>query len=529
MADAATPGVWRRLRGCTCSLACRQCGQSGDTPEKALARQKTAAGGASATEVAPRRVVLCFVSDMKGLMQICGHAGPAATYNCLLCMARLNQTAKAGVPHLPELPEPWKSKDTRPADIINPPARKGTDEMLAHARRYAADAAKPGAPKDLSSADYASCANEPMIWSSDLSEHLSRTPLHITLGLGTNYIHAIKAEALALDIEWAMNVSDSDKLDAYIEADGEENAARREAEEHRDTVESKAAGMAIELDHDPKADRKGTANSATDAHAWVLKYRNFKRERDAAEADAKKAEARAAAAEKRRDAAKTAILGGEVEGGPFLKRYHAFLKEVGISEAVYFGGTFIGPYIEKVLASLDNIKLLAGIVGPGRFVCPDGVERPFGSAARAAELESVLVPFAKLHHLFNRKDALCDHEIASFKLLIKEHAIAFATTFPTVTPTPKMHVLNYHMEELLERHGSIGIDTEQGIESFHPEFTYVHNMFRSMDRQPERQLEAVAGRLWCRGGGKRARGTEGLKEQKQAREEKVRVKKRVVK
>ena len=87
-------------------------------------------------------------------MQICGHAGPAATFNCLLCEARLHQTAVAGVPHLPELPDPWKAADKRAPEIIKPPARKGTDEMLALAAAYAAAVAAPGAPKELSSAAY---------------------------------------------------------------------------------------------------------------------------------------------------------------------------------------------------------------------------------------------------------------------------------------------------------------------------------------------------------------------------------------
>jgi hypothetical protein len=138
---------------------------------------------------------------MKGLMQICGHAGPSATWNCLLCMARLHQTSKAGVPHLPELPEPWRSQDARDADIICPPARKGTDEMARYATAYAEASAAQNAPQQLSSEAYASCTNMPMIMSDDLSEHLSRTPLHITLGLGTNYIHLIKAEAHALDVQ----------------------------------------------------------------------------------------------------------------------------------------------------------------------------------------------------------------------------------------------------------------------------------------------------------------------------------------
>ena len=82
---------------------------------------------------------------MKGLMQILGHAGPSATYPCLLCYARLNHTFVKGVPHRPDLPEPWKSKDTRAPDFINPPPREGTAEMAEYARKYAEVQAAPGA------------------------------------------------------------------------------------------------------------------------------------------------------------------------------------------------------------------------------------------------------------------------------------------------------------------------------------------------------------------------------------------------
>eukprot|EP00966_Prymnesium_polylepis_P202486 4691031-Prymnesium_polylepis.1 len=78
----------------------------------------------------------------------------------------------------------------------------------------------------------------------------------------------IKAEALALDTKWAMCVSDSDRLDAFIEANGEATEARAEAEQQRDVMESKACAMSICLDHDPKADRKGSASEKRDDHAW---------------------------------------------------------------------------------------------------------------------------------------------------------------------------------------------------------------------------------------------------------------------
>ena len=66
-----------------------------------------------------------------------GHAGAAATYFCLRCMARLNQTNIAGVRHLRVLPEPWKSADEAALRLSSPPMRTNTDAILAQAKAYA--------------------------------------------------------------------------------------------------------------------------------------------------------------------------------------------------------------------------------------------------------------------------------------------------------------------------------------------------------------------------------------------------------
>ena len=44
----------------------------------------------------------CIAGDIKGIEQLAGHAGASATYNCIICEARLHQTYVAGVPHLRE-------------------------------------------------------------------------------------------------------------------------------------------------------------------------------------------------------------------------------------------------------------------------------------------------------------------------------------------------------------------------------------------------------------------------------------------
>ena len=162
-------------------------------------------------------MVCSYAGDIKGLEQIYGHAGPGGKFNCCMCDVVLHETYQAGIPHLRELPEPWKSRDVRPEHIINPPLRGGTAEMAAQARLYESEAASK---KDLSSGDerFKSCIHEPLARSNDLNEHTTRTPLHVSLGKGTNYVKAVEHRAAQRDIEWAMFISDPELLARWEEA-----------------------------------------------------------------------------------------------------------------------------------------------------------------------------------------------------------------------------------------------------------------------------------------------------------------------
>ena len=524
-ASGTLPGHWSRVRGCTYSETCSCCVESTDSMEAALRRQHAAAG---VIGEAPRRMVCCIAGDIKGIEQLAGHAGASATYNCMFCEARLHQTYMAGVPHLRVLPEPWASTDKRAPEIINPPARGGTAATSAQATAYMEAAAAPNA-KDLSSGDerFKSCCLLPLFRSNDLEEHVSRTPLHVTLGLGTNYLKAVEARCAARDSDWALNTSDQALGDEFVEAFADLHTAKEAVAECECEVRSTEAGIAIILQKDPNAARKGRtdAGRADGRDVWVLEYRRYQEEKKVLEGSLKKLTAAVTAAAKVETGVRERILKLTPEGtGPFGTRFKALLVALKISMKKYFGGTYIGPDLHKIFGVTAHIRMLCDVLKAGSFACPDGVTREFGSDEEADELYSCLRPFGELHQLFNRKEPLCEHEIERFQPLVEEHAIAFAKVFPTTVPTLKMHILSMHMKELLDRHGSIGMDTEQGIECYHPEVTYVFNQFRSLDRQPEAQMVAVAKHCWARGSGARVseRGGE-LRAAKTARAEKQRM------
>jgi hypothetical protein len=513
----ARVGHWSRQAGCAFSQSCSEC-RSGDTQSDALKRQTTAAAGSIDSKA--RRICASFNGDMKGLMQILGLAGPAGTYNCIFCLAHKNQTSVAGLPCLRYPPEPWASKREhldRPLQVRDPPLRGSTEDIAARAAAYQRDAA---AKKDLSSGapEYQSCIAEPLFWSDDLVEHVSKMPLHVLLGIGTNRINRIEADALKFDEAWAMNSSVAAIVAAWREATDAICKAEKEIEIINEQISTHEVAMVVCATHDSRCGKAGRTTT-TDDYAWVNRYRDEKKEKEKIEKgplkDAKNKLEKLKVTEQQTRAKAVEAA----SKGPFAQRFTKFLTDLGISRQKYFGGTFIGPDLHHIFKSRENISKLCEVLCEGDFTCPDGSIQHLGSNAQAEGTERVLQAFGECYRLFSRKNALCEHEIVRFPRLVEAFMCAHAEVYADEQPTPKMHVLGWHYAEMIDRHGSAGIDSEQGIESLHPEFNYVLNLFRSMERNPAAQLEAVVSRVWARGGGNAVRETDGLRTSKQERDE----------
>ena len=92
-----------------------------------------------------------------------------------------------------------------------------------------------------------------------------------------------------------------------------------------------------------------------------------------------------------------------------------------------------------------------------------------GSDLLALGHERLGVSFGRLHCLYNRKAPLCRHEREAYPGWVAEFAIAFAEVLPKTKPTPKVHTITHHHMQLLELKGSVGFETEQGMEGYHGE------------------------------------------------------------
>ena len=154
---------------------------------------------------------------------------------------------------------------------------------------------------------------------------------------------------------------------------------------------------------------------------------------------------------------------------PFMDAFLDFFKEYYIQRLAYFGGSLQGEHINTIFSSTTAIKAMTSILKAREIEVAPGRSILIGSDTLAKDYERLGVSFGRLHCLYNRKAPLCKHERDAYPGWISEFAIAFAEVLPDVKPTPKLHVITHHHMDILQLKGSVGFETEQGMEGYHCE------------------------------------------------------------
>ena len=224
--------------------------------------------------------------------------------------------------------------------------------------------------------------------------------------------------------------------------------------------------------------RHGTARHSTARHCTqrvttLCQVRDAKSRQKATESALKTNKAQLSTARTAFNLACEQLKERNIGQGPFTKVFDVFFVKHNIQRLKYFGGSLQGNDIHTVFRDGVVIKELAALVASRLVVCGNERVVSLGSDTRAAELERVLLSFGTIHNLYNRKEPLCLHEKAVFPSQVCAFAVNFAEAFPKEKPTPKMHIICHHHVDLMALKGSIGQETEQGMESFHCEVARV--------------------------------------------------------
>ena len=169
--------------------------------------------------------------------------------------------------------------------------------------------------------------------------------------------------------------------------------------------------------------------------------------------------------------------------GPFKTRFDNVLKKLKLQRAAYHSGSLVGPDVHK-LTKKDNIKLLTSVFKPLELKVnndDDTTETTiFSSHQLAQKLKTLLSKFADCYTLYTENRILCRHEVEMLVVRCCSLGCWFPANFPEQSLRRKFHLLSVEIPKQVRRQLSIGIVTEQTIESIHPYINKLDRMFASV-------------------------------------------------
>jgi hypothetical protein len=90
---------------------------------------------------------------------------------------------------------------------------------------------------------------------------------------------------------------------------------------------------------------------------------------------------------------------------------------------------------------------------------------------------------------------LCEHEKRQLELRCASFGCWFPTRFPDSSLPPKFHILIVHVPQFAGEWHSVGVASEQVIESMNRVVNSMHAIFRTMPASNRTILKAMAGRI----------------------------------
>lgn len=152
-----------------------------------------------------------------------------------------------------------------------------------------------------------------------------------------------------------------------------------------------------------------------------------------------------------------------------------------VERQAYHGKSFVGNHAHKMLQHKNLIKLcnsLPIIVCQLGFV---GTEIHEEAIKACSDFKKLFMKYSLCHNLMNSSNKFDDEKLSQLDGAIKELMSFFRSTWPNVSMTPKLHMLEDHILQFITKwRVGLGLYNEQGGEGIHPKFNDLHRQFCRM-------------------------------------------------
>jgi len=163
--------------------------------------------------------------------------------------------------------------------------------------------------------------------------------------------------------------------------------------------------------------------------------------------------------------------------GPCAKRLAQALKKLGVDVQAYHSCTFVGNHIHKMVTK-DGPALLASALGDSAQTASD-----------REKYETLLTGLGRIQSHF-AAEFLSETQQSELEMSCREFAADFKRFLPNESVTPKLHFLTAHLHNFAKKNGTLGLLSEQSLESLHARINGIERQFAGI-RDVERRMKLV--------------------------------------
>ena len=156
--------------------------------------------------------------------------------------------------------------------------------------------------------------------------------------------------------------------------------------------------------------------------------------------------------------------------------------------------TRLGALVGGDIYGTENWKKFGRVLKPTK-VNTNSSNETFSSTKKSQTIYSLLKKFSECYTLISRNSPICKHEVKYLGLRCASLGCYFPTNFCDSNLTRKLHQLSHHMYIKARQIHTVGMESEQCIESIHPLCNKLNCMYCTVTNKSA-NLVLIAKQQW---------------------------------
>ncbi|KAJ8018292.1 hypothetical protein HOLleu_43792 [Holothuria leucospilota] len=367
--------------------------------------------------------------DYEYLCKMYGLAGASGRHCCLWCVETKGNMKSAPNPD-------------------NKPEARTLATLRRDLERYQEDGARPDRMKF-----YNNVIEKPLF---DIPlDQVCIPGLHISLGLFLKHYNSFEAECHKFDLKIAstmdVDATNKSKFQTTVEQFSKARALEEQASELEETA-------VLLREHLAGLDEDDVNNSI-----YTAMIADHLKEKENLLKESKNARERA-----------SSTLGR----GPIVTKLDEVLQGMKVQRQAYHGKSFVGNHIHRCCQKENINRITSTLPEMVQKLSPQLLEE---ASKTASKFKTLFRLFAACHKSYNASSVFSEEDIKALELTIQSYTEYFRKEFPAETIPPKMHLLECHATDFIQRWGvGLGFHGEQGGESVHARLNTIRQDVRGL-------------------------------------------------